>query len=151
MYTGMLFRLRKNPMKKSKNLLIQHIKRQIMFTFHKADVYPAKFKPSYLKTARLEWQWLDPSRLQSPHPQPPLSQGPDSEQPSWVQWEWIRYSLLYSLVVISPCNNGYQEEHEEPGWIQRLWGHEVHNQDIYKGEDDLEETKCSIIGCEIRT
>ena len=50
-------------------------------------------------------------------------------------------AFQYCLVAISPCENGNQKKHEKSGRIQRLGGHEVHNQDIDKGEDNLQMIK----------
>ena len=47
----------------------------------------------------------------------------------------------YCLVVISPRNNGNQKKHEKSGRIQRLGGHEVDNQDVDKGEENLQKVK----------
>ena len=123
----MLFKLRKNPVKYFKKNITNSSSRKILFTFHKAGVYPAKFKSSYLRKAILEWQWLAPSKQVLPHPQRPQSEDPDSEQPGCQQWTWSRYFL------------------EKSGRIQRLGGHKVDNQDVDKGEENLQETKYEII------
>ena len=36
-----------------------------------------------------------------------------------------------------PCQDAYEEEHEEPCWFEGLGGHEVDDQDVDQGKDQL--------------